>query len=236
MLRSRHTDDDRVEIGVDEAGRGSLWGPLVAGAVVWPRESIWTEEIRAVATQIKDSKKLTARRRAVLEAAIKEHAVSWGLGRVESTEIDEIGMTRANRLAFTRAIEACGKGVRPVRYLIDGILGLPDEDLKGGVEQVVEPQGDGTYLAIAAASILAKEGHDRMVRELCAAEPDLDARYALLSSKGYGTAKHREAIRQHGMHALHRRLFLRKLLGLEHTVHEESGSKGVAVSCDFLDD
>ena len=122
------------------------------------------------------------------------------------------------------------------RYLIDGILGLPEKEVLGA-EQVVEPQGDGTYLAIAAASILAKEGRDRIVRELCSAEPGLDERYGLGSSKGYGTAKHREAIRQHGMHAQHRRLFLRKLLGLEHTIHEEDGGAAKRpADLDFLED
>lgn len=244
MLRSRHTEDTRVEIGIDEAGRGCLWGPLVAGAVIWPREADWTDEVRAVSTHIKDSKKLSAKRRVALEEAIKRLAVGWGLGRVEAAEIDSIGMTRANRAAFQRAIDSIDRGVAGEeggrRYLIDGILGLPEDTLKGGV-QVVEAQGDGTYLAIAAASILAKEGRDRMVRELCSSDPGLDTRYGLLSSKGYGTAKHRGAIRDYGMHELHRRLFLRKLLGLEHTIHEESGAPlgprgGLERSLDFLDD
>jgi ribonuclease HII len=173
-----------------------------------------------VATQIKDSKKLSAKRRAVLEKEIKRFAVGWGLGRVEASEIDSLGMTRANRLAFKRAVEALG--IRPQsRYIIDGILGFPAEDL-GDAEQIVEPQGDGTYLAVAAASILAKEGRDRMVQEMCEGDTELDRKYGLLNSKGYGTAKHRGAIQKYGMHEMHRRLFLRKLLGLEHNIQEGS--------------
>jgi ribonuclease HII len=218
MLKACHTEDHRNEVGIDEAGRGCLWGPLFAAAVVWPREAAWTEEIRSLSAQIKDSKKVTPKRRAVLEAAIQTHAVAWGIGRVEATEIDTLGMTRANRLAFTRALAAVeAKGVQVERILIDGILGLTP-DIVGHREQHVEAKGDGAYLAIAAASILAKEGHDRVVRELCEADATLHTRYGLLSSKGYGTAAHQAAIREHGMHAEHRRLFLRKLLGLEHTV------------------
>ena len=216
MLKSRYAVDSKEEVGIDEAGRGCLWGPLVAAAVQWPDEVAWTDEIRAISVQIKDSKKVTPRRRAILEEAIKKHAVAWGVGRVEAAEIDTVGMTKANRLAFQRALDSTEK--TPGRLLIDGILGLGSN-----IEEVVEPNGDGTYLAIAAASILAKEAHDRMVKDICAADTSLDEKYALLSSKGYGTLKHRNAIKEHGMHAEHRKLFLRKLLGLDHTVHVEYG-------------
>ena len=214
MLKARHTNDSKDEVGIDEAGRGCLWGPLVAAAVQWPDEPAWTEEIRAVSAQIKDSKKVTPKRRAVLEEAIKKHAVAWAIGRVEAEEIDTLGMTKANRLAFRRALDGLGR--QPGRILIDGIL-----PLGSGIEEIVEPKGDGTYLAIAAASIIAKEGRDRIVKDLCAADPSLDQKYGLLSSKGYGTLKHRTAIKDGGMHPLHRKLFLRKLLGLDHTVHGE---------------
>lgn len=220
MLKTRHTNDSKDEVGIDEAGRGCLWGPLVAAAVQWPDEAAWTDEIRAVSAQIKDSKKVTPKRRAVLEEAIKKHAVAWAIGRVEAEEIDTLGMTKANRLAFRRALEGLGR--QPGRILIDGIL-----PLGSGFEEIVEPKGDGTYLAIAAASIIAKEGRDRIVKDLCAADPSLDQKYGLLSSKGYGTLKHRTAIKESGMHPLHRKLFLRKLLGLDHTVHGEY---------DFVDD
>jgi ribonuclease HII len=216
MLKSRHTRDSKTEAGIDEAGRGCLWGPLIAAAVVWPEETSWTDEIRSISAGIKDSKQLSAKKRSALESQIKAHAISWSLGRVDATEIDTLGMTRSNRLAFERALNGLTTPIG--RVLIDGILGImPRENL----EQVVEAKGDGTYLAIAAASILAKEGRDRIVKHMCEAEPELNTKYSLLSSKGYGTLKHREAIKTHGIHALHRKLFLRKLLGLNHTVSEE---------------
>ena len=206
MLKPRHTVDEKTEVGIDEAGRGCLWGPLIAAAVQWPNEEDWTEEIREISGQIKDSKKVSPKRRAVLEEAIKKHAVLWSLGRVEAGEIDEFGMTRANRLAFQRALD--GLPSLPGRVLIDGILVL-----HSGAEEVIEPHGDATYLSIAAASILAKEGRDRIVREMCEADESL-VKYGLLQSKGYGTEKHRNAIKEHGVHVNHRRLFLRKLLDL----------------------
>lgn len=208
MLSSRHKADGLVEAGIDEAGRGCFWGPLVAAAVIWPDEATWDAEIRKVAAGIKDSKKLSAKRRAAAEAAIKTHAVAWGLGIVQAEEIDDLGMTTANRLAFQRAID--GLGTKPQRLLIDGCLYITSD-----LEQVVEPKADGTYLAVAAASILAKEGRDRMVADAVAADPVLQERYAIGGSKGYGTAKHREGLLTHGVYQGHRRLFLRNLLGAE---------------------
>ena len=215
MLKSRHTIDNGSEVGIDEAGRGCLWGPLVAAAVVWPDESTWTEDLRAISGKLRDSKKVSPKLRATLELKIKEHALAWSIGSVTAQEIDSLGMTKTNRLAFERALQ--GIHVPYGRLLIDGTLGIP---MIEGVEQVVEPKGDDTYLSIAAASILAKEGRDAVVRELCEADPLLESRYSIGSSKGYGTLKHREAIKVHGMHANHRRLFLRKLLGLEHKVSQ----------------
>lgn len=215
MLKARHTADSSSEVGIDEAGRGCLWGPLVAGAVLWPEESTWTKEIRETSEKIRDSKQISAKLRHVLERNIKEYSLAWSIGVVSAQEIDTLGMTRTNRLAFERALN--GINLPFGRLLIDGTLGIPDRE---GVEQIVLPKGDNTYLSIAAASILAKEGRDTMVKDICDAEPLLDSRYFIRSSKGYGTLKHREAIKLHGMHESHRRLFLRKLLGLEHTVSQ----------------
>ena len=216
MLK-RHTQDSLLEAGIDEAGRGCLWGPMVAAACIWP-ETL-SEEDEVLAKQINDSKKLSAKKRATLESFIKRVA-QWSLGIVTAAEIDRLGMTKSNRLAFHRAFD--GLPLKPGRVIVDGILPMnPIQD----VEQVVEPKADGTYIAIAAASILAKEGRDRLVKELCEADPTLQ-KYAILSSKGYGTGAHCAALKEHGMHELHRRLFLRKLLNIDHVCE---------VGPDFLD-
>lgn len=226
MLSARHTLDTLREAGVDEAGRGCLWGPMFAAAVIWPAEDTWTDDIRSTTKYIKDSKKLSARRRAALEEFIKETAVSYSIGRVEATEIDQMGMTAANRLAFTRAIQ--GLAVPPERLIIDGIIPLPEIQ----IPQVVEPQADGKYIAVAAASILAKEEHDRVVGEACTTEPSLQDRYAILNCKGYGTSKHCNGVKLHGMHSQHRRLFLRKILGIEHVIDKAASEK---TGYDFID-
>jgi ribonuclease HII len=209
MLSIRHTDDTAIEVGIDEAGRGCLWGPIYAGAVIWVPPEEMTDEQRAVAIQIKDSKKLSEKKRTALAAAIKDLAVDWGLGRVEPAEIDALGMTRANQLAFERALDQLS--VLPDRLLIDGCLSIyePPWSMK---EQIVEPEADGRYLPVAAASILAKVGRDSWISEYASTHPTIAERYNLLASKGYGTKKHRDAILVYGQHSLHRALFLRKLL------------------------
>lgn len=208
MLKARHTEDDAIEVGIDEAGRGCLWGSLYAGAVIWPPQEAMSEEQLAVSKLIKDSKKLTPKRRTAIAAQIKDLAIAWSIGVVTAKEIDELGMTKSNQLAFTRALE--GLNVMPDRILIDGILGLHDMPwcMK---EQIVEPEMDGHYIPVAAASILAKTAHDDWVTEYCSINQNVAETYGLLSHKGYGTAKHRAAIVAHGSHSLHRQLFLRKL-------------------------
>ena len=209
MLQSRYKNDNLIEAGIDEAGRGSLWGPLFAAAVIWLPESEWTDEHRTISEQIKDSKKLTHKKRAELRKAIENLAIDFAIGRVEAKEIDEVGMSRANKMAFQRAIN--GLTVEPDRLLIDGILRLDSEK-----EEIVEPEADGRYIAVAAASILAKEAHDDIVEAFCMIDKTLDTHYDLLKCKGYGTKKHRDGIVKNGKDWQHRRLFLRKLLGEEH--------------------
>jgi ribonuclease HII len=206
MLKLRHTEDNIIEVGIDEAGRGCFWGPLYAGAVVW--KSDLTDEELEITNQIKDSKKLSPKRRTALAKGIKEIAISWSIGVVHPNEIDTLGMTKSNQLAFVRALE--GLQVKPERLLIDGILSIFDAPWSLQ-EQVVEVEADNHYVAVAAASILAKTEHDEWVKQFCDLNENVAETYGLLSNKGYGTAKHRAAIVQHGVHSLHRQTFLRKL-------------------------
>ena len=213
MLTVRHTEDTLIEAGIDEAGRGCLWGPLYAAAVLWPPEEEWLDEHREIAPQIKDSKKLSAKKRVMLADGIKALAMDYGIGIVTPQEIDSLGMSAANRLAFTRALDKLT--VTPDRLLIDGCLPLHPGDLLHRDIQVQHTivEGDGTYLPIAAASILAKEARDSYVAEYVGKETCLEEKYSIGSSKGYGTEKHRKGILTHGKHFDHRNLFLRKLLG-----------------------
>ena len=176
MLHVRYQTDTQIEMGVDEAGRGCLWGPLYAGAVIWPPEEEWLDEHREISPLIRDSKKLSEKKREALAGAIESLAISYGLGVVNPTEIDNLGMTAANRLAFVRAIQSCN--VEPDRLLIDGTLDLTEDQTNtlGVSECHTIVDGDATYLPIAAASILAKTHRDRWVKETVEAQPDLETK------------------------------------------------------------
>jgi ribonuclease HII len=212
-LKVRHTNDTLIEAGIDEAGRGCLWGPLYAAAVIWPPEEEWLDEHRDIAPQIRDSKKLSAKKRQALAQAIYALAIDIGIGVVSAKEIDSFGMTFANKLAFLRAIDHLQ--VCPDRILLDGILAINSDELqKRNIQQqetIVD--GDANYLPIAAASIIAKEARDSYVEDSVETNKDLEVKYSIGSSKGYGTEKHRKGILTHGKHRDHRDLFLRKLLG-----------------------
>ena len=213
MYSVRYANDTLLEAGVDEAGRGCLWGPLYAAAVLWPPEEEWLEEHTLIAPQIKDSKKLSSKKRAALADAIQALAIDSNVGVVTAKEIDEFGMTYANRLAFLRALD--GLSVCPDRILLDGILSVHAHELTSRQiqEQVTVVEGDALYLPIAAASILAKHARDTYVMDCVAKEASLDTHYSLGSCKGYGTEVHRKGILTYGRHSEHRSLFLRKLLG-----------------------
>ena len=210
MLQLRHTDDEEVEAGVDEAGRGCFWGPLYAGAVIWRREAEMTPEQLTISAAIKDSKKLSEKRRVALSDQIKKNAIAWGVGSVSALEIEEMGVTRANQQAFARALRSLHQ--IPGRILVDGCLSVMEQPWSM-IEQVVEPEGDGKYIAVAAASILAKVARDQYVLDFCEEHKDLGERYGLKTNKGYGTEKHREALRTYGVMKEHRPKFLRKTLG-----------------------
>lgn len=211
MLKTRFCEDLAIEAGVDEVGRGCLWGPLVAVALIWPPESEWTDEIRTLAQQIKDSKKLTEKKRTLLASAIRDYAIDVGIGVVEPNEIDDLGMTFANQTAFSRAVQALT--VEPDRLMIDGIIPIPMTLWRK--EQHIIVEGDGKYIPIAAASIIGKDYRDTFVKNWATIHQETATRYDLASNKGYGTAKHRQAIQTHGKLSEHRRLFLRKILGEE---------------------
>lgn len=182
-------------IGVDEAGRGPLAGPVVAAAVVLGEDP---------PEGLDDSKKLTARRRAVLEQAIMA-SCSWAVGIAEVEEIDRINILAATMQAMTRAVAAlCGQlGGDPGEVLIDGNLTPAGRcgDWRWNARAIVG--GDGCEPCISAASIIAKEHRDRLMRSLAEAHPH----YGWERNAGYGTKEHMEALRRHGPSPHHRRSF-----------------------------
>lgn len=174
--------------GVDEAGRGPLAGPVVAAAVILRAEDC--------PEGLNDSKQLTAKRRAELERQVKARALCWGIGVASVEEIDDLNILWATMLAMTRAVEALNADCAHV--LVDGNR-CPQ--WRWASTAVVE--GDAKCLSIAAASILAKEERDRMMIAAAADHPH----YGWESNKGYGSARHLAALREHGPTPLHRRSF-----------------------------
>ena len=186
---------DRLVIGVDEAGRGPLAGPVVAAACVLGRD---------VPAGLDDSKKLSARRRAVLEPLIQAQS-GWALGVVDADEIDRINIFAATMLAMTRAVGTLvtALGRQPDEVLIDGNMTPQGRhpDWCWTARAIVG--GDGLEPCISAASILAKEHRDRLMRAAALDHPH----YGWERNMGYGTAEHLAALRAHGASPLHRRSF-----------------------------
>lgn len=174
--------------GVDEAGRGPLAGPVVAAAVVL--------RVEDCPDGLNDSKKLSATRRAALEQEIKARALCWGIGIASVEEIDSINILWATMLAMTRAMEALSTDCAHV--LVDG-----NRCPQWHWPSTAVVEGDAKCLSIAAASILAKEARDRIMVTAAADHPH----YGWESNKGYGSAKHLAALREHGPTPLHRRSF-----------------------------
>ena len=180
--------------GIDEVGRGPLAGPVVAGAVILPKD--------CQILYLNDSKKLTARRRELLYDEIMEKAVAVGIGVISQEVIDDINILQATYEAMRQAV---GKlSVCPDILLNDAVTipGLPQK-------QVPIIKGDAKSLSIAAASVVAKVTRDRMMEALDAKYPE----YGFASNKGYGSAAHMAALREYGPCPLHRRTFIRNICG-----------------------
>jgi ribonuclease HII len=212
-LKARFGDDAVTEIMLDEAGRGCFAGPIMAGAVILPPESDWTETQRTVFLQLRDSKKVAPKKRERLADELRGCLPTCAVGSVSAEEINQRGIQWANREAFRRAVQAVlvireEKEQDAVRLVMDGTLAI--DDWKGEQELIVE--GDGKYIGIAGASILAKVTHDRWIRDTGTEHPEWEERYDFTRSKGYGTARHREGIRLYGGCEQHRELFIQRWL------------------------
>ena len=192
MLKS-HYYEDLIEAGCDEAGRGCLAGSVYAAAVILPSD--YQNEL------LNDSKKLTAKKRYTLREEIERDAIAWAVGIVTPEEIDKINILNASFLAMHRALDQLS--VRPEAVIVDGNRFKPYQDLPS----TTIVKGDGKYLSIAAASILAKTYRDDYMLSLAEEYPQYDWQ----SNMGYPTKKHRQAIREHGITPYHRKSY--NLLG-----------------------
>lgn len=192
MLKS-HYYDNLVEAGCDEAGRGCLAGSVYAAAVILPPD--YENDL------LNDSKKLTAKKRYTLREVIQRDALAWAVGIVTPEEIDKINILNASFLAMHRALDQLS--LRPEAVIVDGNRFRPYQDLP--FTTIVK--GDGKYLSIAAASVLAKTYRDDYMLSLAKEYPQYDWQ----SNMGYPTKKHRQAIRDHGITPYHRKSY--NLLG-----------------------
>lgn len=192
MLKS-HCYESLIEAGCDEAGRGCLAGSVYAAAVILPSD--YQNEL------LNDSKKLTAKKRYALREEIERDAIAWAVGIVTPEEIDKINILNASFLAMHRALDQLK--VRPEAVIVDGNRFKPYQDLPS----TTIVKGDGKYLSIAAASILAKTYRDDYMLSLAEEYPQYDWQ----SNMGYPTKKHRQAIREHGITPYHRKSY--NLLG-----------------------
>ena len=186
-----------IEAGCDEAGRGCLAGSVYAAAVILPPD--YHNDL------LNDSKQLTAKQRYTLRKEIERDAVAWALGIVTAQEIDEMNILRASITAMHRAID--GLEVRPQNLIIDGNRFLPYKQEGKVIPHTTIVKGDGKYLSIAAASILAKTYRDDYMKELHREYPF----YGWDHNAGYPTKEHREGIELHGTTPYHRMTF--NLLG-----------------------
>lgn len=188
MLEAYYTKDV-IEAGCDEAGRGCLAGPVFAAAVILPPD--FKSEL------LNDSKQLNEKNRYALRPLIEQEAIAWGIGVVTAPEIDAINILKASFLAMHRAIEQLK--VQPQALLIDGNRFTPYKE----IPFTCMVKGDGRFLSIAAASILAKTYRDDYMLQLAEEYPS----YGWQQNKGYPTRAHREAISKHGITPYHRKTF-----------------------------
>ena len=204
-------NDPCIEVGIDEAGRGSLIGKVYAAVVIWGNEplDIFSDELVESNIGILkswDSKKLTEKKRNILDTFIKRHAMEWAIGYADNDEIDNHNILSATMIAMHRALDQIQLPMD--HLLVDGNRFKPylSKD-NNWIPFTCIPQGDNKYIAIGAASILAKVAHDSHIKELCAKFPFLDEQYDLLSNMGYGTKRHIQGIDKYGVSEYHRKTF-----------------------------
>jgi len=195
MLK-QYLDESKVEVGLDEAGRGCLFGPVCVAAVIWPNQDpLFNDKEPPV---IKDSKKVSEKKRNILREYIEEHAISYSVQFIDHEEIDKINILKATMKGMHLCIDGIRKQLEIDTILVDGdkFTHYLNEDFDYINHECVIG-GDNTYKSIAAASILAKTHRDNYIYDLVKERPELE-NYALHKNKGYGTKIHMDALKEYG--------------------------------------
>jgi len=212
MLQTCYNEiSDAYEIGVDEVGRGPMFGRVYTAAVVLPKTNFDH-------AKMKDSKRFHSKRK-IEEVAdyIRQNAIAWSVSYEEADVIDQINILQATQKAMHSSIKETISKLpskdTPIQLMIDGNYFKPythfnkDRKMFDSVSHVCIEGGDNKYTAIAAASILAKVARDQYIAELCLEHPTLEEHYGIASNKGYGAKRHLEGIQTHGITIWHRRTF-----------------------------
>lgn len=192
--------------GVDEVGRGSFAGPVVAGCVIFNSHSSFPRNIK-----VDDSKKLTSRQREKASVWIKKNALSWGVGEIPTALINRLGMARATKMAFRKAVSEARKRLgKSIDYLLIDAFFIPyvRGNPKGRQRAIIN--GDEKSLSIAAASIIAKVYRDKLMLRL--SKKVKFKKYGWGKNKGYGTKEHQLAIKTYGITRYHRKAFVKNFL------------------------
>ena len=204
---SYYNDDNIIEIGIDEVGRGPMFGRVYTAAVILPKEGFDH-------SKMKDSKKFHSKKKInEVSEYIKENAIAWSIQWEDEKLIDKINIRNATHSAMHKAIKEIYDKENDKNYvlLVDGNDFKPyiviKENILEQVSHVCIEGGDNKYSSIAAASILAKVARDAYIDEMCVLNPELIEKYDLSNNKGYGTKKHMDGISEHGITEWHRRSF-----------------------------
>lgn len=202
-------DENTIEIGIDEAGRGPLFGRVYSAAVILPKDNFDF-------SQMKDSKKFHSKKKINKVAQyIKDNAISWSVSYEDEKTIDRINILKATQGSMHKNLNNIFDKDFSVdnKYLllVDGNYFIPytrivEDDIKK-INHICIESGDNLYASIAAASILAKVERDKYIDELCELNPELKERYSIHTNKGYGAQKHMEGIKEHGISEWHRKTF-----------------------------
>jgi ribonuclease HII len=217
-LQCYYNDDPNIiEIGVDEVGRGPLFGRVYTSAVILPSNKN-ANDFNFDYSKMKDSKKFHSKKK-ITEVAnyIKENAVAWSVAYMDESTVDEVNILQATQMAMHKCIneiiQNSHMSLEKTLLLIDGNYFKPITIFDKTTNQlntynyVCVEGGDNKYASIAAASILAKVARDEYIQELCEQHPSLIEHYGIDSNKGYGAKKHLDGIKQHGITIWHRRTF-----------------------------
>ena len=199
MTIKKFLNEDDIEVGIDEAGRGPLIGRVYVGAVILDPEL-------ELHPWLNDSKKLTRKKRAIVRDFVEDNATMFAVTYSDEKTIDKINILNATFKAMHEAVD--NLGIIPDHLIVDGNRFVPYVSNEGDfIPHTCVKGGDAIYASICAASVLAKEYHDDYIKKLCYEHPELHEKYDLLNNMGYGSQNHMEALQKHGPSKFHRMSF-----------------------------